>query len=528
MKYSVLTFFFVTCSLLLSAQGDFTWAIYDNYTAQHDNYIFDLASDGSTNLISVGRSSKSSGSDNHLVVYKHDSDGAEVWQKTFTYSQYLMDAQVITDASDNIIITASFRGDFTLGNHTYTATNSQEDIALFKLDEDGEVLWSVHDGRTAGQERAYALTQDADGHIYYGAYHQAFKTYIGNDSLTGGGQTFIASYESDGTFRWVKQCSKGLADMAALGTDIYVFGHTGSGYNYFGDSAVIPLADAYIARFSQSGVLNAYQEEDEVVPKGLMVDDNRVYTTGFFTSTAVVADSSLTPNNTVDSYIGYYDRDLQSEKAYQVDVSDYSNGFKLVQSSAGNYALMGNHNGTVRFAGDSITGSGFSHNVYVLEFDENDAEVAIYGVVGEAASTATEVEEAGLAAGSNNDFYINGYLKGKGVFGTQDVDPGGNKYHAWLAQIGEAGQVTSTDESIEPGVQFTVYPNPFQHQLNVALSQNATGRIDLYDASGRIVLQQRVDGSITVMQVGHLQPGSYFLHVTLSDGSHHSEQVLVF
>ena len=43
MKNIYLLFFALTIGTVHQAQGDFTWAIFDNYTAQHDNYCFDLA-----------------------------------------------------------------------------------------------------------------------------------------------------------------------------------------------------------------------------------------------------------------------------------------------------------------------------------------------------------------------------------------------------------------------------------------------------------------------------------------------------
>lgn len=509
------------------AQGDFSWAIYDNYTPQHDNYIFDLDIDADNNLISVGRSSKSSGSDNQLIIYKHDSDGNEVWQTTFNYSQYLMDAQVKVSQSYDIVVTAAFRGDLTIGSTVYNAANQQEDIAIIKMDKDGAVLWTAHDGRSDAQERSYTLAVDGNGNVYYGAYHQGFNTYIGTDTLTGGGQTFIASYDVDGNYRWVSLCSKGLKSIDVDGTHIYAYGTYGSGFNSFADSSISATTDVFIARFDLNGNFVSVANEDEVVPKHIMVDDSRVYTTGLFTSAASVGGATLTPANSVDSYIGYYGLDLSAQSAYHVTAGDYSNGVALAKSSNGHYCLMGNHGGDVTFAGTTINASGFSHNVYVLEFDASDNEVEIYGVIGESASTATEIEEAALCAGSNDDFYINGYLKGKGLFGTQSVDPGGNHYHMWLAQIGEAGATGIEDITVEK-VEMKVYPNPFSHQVNIAFDRHVKGDLVLLDLSGRVVMQRTVTRQQETLQVGHLTPGSYYLNVTLKSGERFMEQVMVF
>ena len=321
-----------------------------------------------------------------------------------------------------------------------------DDIALIKIDKDGAVLWSAHDGRTAGGDSTFAITIDDNDNIYYAGGHVPFKLMSARNSITGGGQTFIACYNSDGVYQWVRLCFQGPKKPSTIPARIYsLMAHAGAGLNNFGDSTVSGLTDAFLAKFDFNGNLVSITGEDEVVPKSLLVLDDRVLTTGIFTTTATIAGSTVTPANSVDSYIGYYDFDLAGQKYFQVTATDYTNGVMLAESAKGHYCLLGNHAGDVSFAGSTVVGSGFSHNVYVLEFDENDTEIEAYGIFGVAASTATEIEEASIAAGTNNDFYVNGYLKGRGTFGTLDVNPGGNKIHMWLAQIGTAGALGSKE-----------------------------------------------------------------------------------
>lgn len=517
--------FCLTALSYVQAQGDFTWAIFDNYTAQHDNYCFDLAMDSENNLISVGRSSKSSGTDNQAVVYKHDSDGNEVWQTTFNYTQYLHDAQVCIAANNDIVIALNFRGDLTVGS---TVLSGYDDIAIIKIDKDGAVLWSAHDGRTAGGESAYAITIDDNDNVYYAGGHIPYKTYIGTDSIIGGGQTFIACYDGNGVYQWVKLCSKGLRSLDHSSTHLYAFGSTGSGVNNFGDSAITSgLSDAFLAKFDFSGNLIEITGEDEVVPKALMVTNDRVMTTGFFTSTATIAGNSVTPVNNIDSYIGYYDLDLSGMSYYQVSATDYTNGVRLVESNLGHYCLLGNHAGDVTFAGSTLVGSGFSHNVFVLEFDENDNEIEGYGIYGVAASTATEIEEAGIAAGTNNDFYINGYLKGRGTFGTLDINPGGNNIHMWLAQIGEAGALATNDLKATDKNTITIYPNPFSDEVHLTFDYPIKGSVNLMDVSGRVVLSKHFEGRQHTLLVDYLTSGIYILSVSTTNGEKYVEQVVV-
>jgi hypothetical protein len=524
MKNIYLLFFALTIGTVHQAQGDFTWAIFDNYTAQHDNYCFDLAMDSENNLISVGRSSKSSGTDNQAVVYKHDSDGNEEWKTTFNYTQYLSDAQVKIASNNDIVLTLNFRGDLTIGT---TVLSGYDDIALIKIDKDGAVLWSAHDGRTAGGESTFAITIDDNDNIYYAGGHVPFKTYVGTDSITGGGQTFIACYNSDGVYQWVRLCSKGLRSLDHSSTHLFAYGSPGAGLNNFGDSTVSGLTDAFLAKFDFNGNLVSITGEDEVVPKSLLVLDDRVLTTGIFTTTATIAGSTVTPANSVDSYIGYYDFDLAGQKYFQVTATDYTNGVMLAESAKGHYCLLGNHAGDVSFAGSTVVGSGFSHNVYVLEFDENDTEIEAYGIFGVAASTATEIEEASIAAGTNNDFYVNGYLKGRGTFGTLDVNPGGNKIHMWLAQIGTAGALGSKEIKATYLNSISVFPNPFSDVLNVYFDKPLNGDLILIDMNGRTVLRRELNADHCQISVSHLAKGIYSLSVKSKSGQRFVEQVVI-
>lgn len=523
------------CAAILTTafgQGDFSWAISDNYSAQHDNYCFDLAIDSDNNLLSVGRSSKSSGSDNQLIVYKHNSDGGLIWKTTFNYTQYIGDAEIEVTTNHDIAVVASFRGDITVGSETYTATNSQEDILVAKLDSSGAVLWSAHDGRTDGGEGVEGLTMDGNGNVYYAGKYSPFTTYVGTDTLTNGPGAFLAKYDATGTYQWHMYSSVGIESVAASSSSIYVYGNTSpAGFNTVGDS-VFTSTDygSYIAKLGFDGTLENLQfEHDNACREIIVTSDDRVFTTGFFnTAGAVIAGDTLSPvTASIDSYVGRYDLDLNPNGAYQISATGFTNGYDIAASSNGHYVVLGQFAGELTFAGNTITdASGFSHQVFVLEFDASDNPVEIYHVAGQPATTATEIEEAAISAGTNDDFYINGYLKGKANFGTIEVNPGGNQIHMWLAQIGEAGAL-GIKQTSNMQVDFEVFPNPFSNQLNVEFDQASEGKIQLIDITGRVVHTQAFKGQRINISVDHLSPGNYFIDIRTKSGVRTTQQVVV-
>ncbi|MBL7939653.1 MAG: T9SS type A sorting domain-containing protein [Flavobacteriales bacterium] len=75
----------------------------------------------------------------------------------------------------------------------------------------------------------------------------------------------------------------------------------------------------------------------------------------------------------------------------------------------------------------------------------------------------------------------------------------------------------------DPGIgenTISVYPNPVRHVLNIALSEDpADHRYELFDAVGKRVLDGRVEGTITELDMEPYASGGYFLRVFGPDDS---------
>ncbi|MEY3237371.1 MAG: hypothetical protein RI883_1472 [Bacteroidota bacterium] len=56
-----------------------------------------------------------------------------------------------------------------------------------------------------------------------------------------------------------------------------------------------------------------------------------------------------------------------------------------------------------------------------------------------------------------------------------------------------------------------IFPNPTEDILNIKTSKFENVTYTLYDAQGKLVLQDKISSELTALQVGHLAPGSYSL-----------------
>jgi hypothetical protein len=68
-----------------------------------------------------------------------------------------------------------------------------------------------------------------------------------------------------------------------------------------------------------------------------------------------------------------------------------------------------------------------------------------------------------------------------------------------------------------PSYEAIVFPNPTEDILNIQTSAFENVTYSLYDAQGRLVLQDKLSAEQTPIQVSQLAPGSYSL--TLNNGA---------
>lgn len=66
-------------------------------------------------------------------------------------------------------------------------------------------------------------------------------------------------------------------------------------------------------------------------------------------------------------------------------------------------------------------------------------------------------------------------------------------------------------EDHSPSYEATIFPNPTSDVLNIRTSTFENVTYTLYDAQGKLVLQDKLSAEQTPIRVSHLAPGSYSL-----------------
>ena len=113
---------------------------------------------------------------------------------------------------------------------------------------------------------------------------------------------------------------------------------------------------------------------------------------------------------------------------------------------------------------------------------------------------STQGDSYSNASGSI-DFTIGEVIINTGTDGTNDITQGFHQTN-W-------NFVGLVDHA--PNYEATIFPNPTEDVLNIRISTFENVTYTLYDAQGKLVIQDILSGEQTPIQVSQLAPGSYSL-----------------
>ena len=104
-------------------------------------------------------------------------------------------------------------------------------------------------------------------------------------------------------------------------------------------------------------------------------------------------------------------------------------------------------------------------------------------------------------ASANINFTIGEVIINTGTDGTNDITQGFHQTNWNFLGV----------EDFAPDYEATIFPNPTQDVLNIKTSSYENVTYTLYDAQGKLVMQNLLSSEQTPIQVSQLAPGSYSL-----------------
>ena len=375
-------------------------------------------------------------------------------------SDYGYDAFV--DDAGNIYVTGKFKSDpMDFGNGIQISTRGNYDIYVAKYSPEGIAQWAVDAGSagSASPDEGDAITVDANGNIYVTGAFFGTAYFTDTDSLvsTGNFDVFIAKYDNDGNFQWVKQAysvsgtqDKGTGIVTDADGNVYVTGYFGDNeadtliyeghelYTTGGDRDVFVLKidgdGNYVWAVSAGGASN---DEAKAIDRD---EDGNIYITGHYDDTTAYFGTYELPNvddneifvakiNAADGTFMWADGITGQGKdgAYDIYVTKGDEG-----PDDGVVLVTGYFNDDLEFAGQTVTSAG-DDDIYFLGTDLNGNSLGIFSVGGEG-------EDKGYAITLDGDMlYIGGYTKSDFVVGEDTVTNYGGKDAILIAFNGPQG-----------------------------------------------------------------------------------------
>jgi hypothetical protein len=80
------------------------------------------------------------------------------------------------------------------------------------------------------------------------------------------------------------------------------------------------------------------------------------------------------------------------------------------------------------------------------------------------------------------------------------------------------GTATGIKKNVQNGA-FKFYPNPTDGKLTIEFSSASERKIEVYDVTGRIIIEQRANDSITQLNIETLSNGVYYIQIKDPDGN---------
>jgi hypothetical protein len=385
--------------------------------------FFDSAMFGSTNLTSAA------GWDAFLAKYA--PDGSVLWALSIGGDQIDEGYDVAFDPSGNVYATGSFAGNAVVGDSTFTSFG-QEDMYVAKFDPNGNFLWAQRAG-SQFFEQGHGVAADPDGNVFVSGRFSGMSTF-GDTTISVNRifNSFIAKYDADGNFQWVRK---------AGGRDDFSYD------------------------IDADGLGNAYA-------------------VGYFQQSASFGDSTLTSTGSGDVYIAKYNPDGDLVWVVQGGSDDTDEGFGVAVDDVGNVVATGYFTGTATFGDTTLTAT--FKEIFLAKYDADG------DFLWAASAGGDDIEEgAGVDFNPAGDVVVTGHFSSAATFGTAEITSAGET-DIFLATFGSGGDPTAVEIGLVPSAGFAVhpnYPNPFSESTVIPVDMEDQGRlrITMHDLLGREV-----------------------------------------
>lgn len=488
---------------------------------------------------------------------------------------------VYTSPTGAVHLLGAYAGTITSNGVTMTSRGSN-DIYVQRLDPtDGSVIWTAeahHAGNLAIHSAAMRSTGElvVSGTIAHGGPAAQF----GDHEVPGqpfGQQAFVAGISPTGQWNWVS----GVNDPASTegwlvrvdandnillgckwGADVSVYRFTGAGVQgwtatatssgssvdgyamdvlpsgdlvltgrFYGTTTFGSLSltvgnqyyDVFVARLSATGTWQwAIQGGGSHWDKGFGVcatATGDVFVAGTFRNTGTFGPHQVTAGGANDVFVARVSGAGQWLWVVPQGISAYMEVYAMAMDPLGDqFAITGTYGIVPAVIGGITLPAPQSNDMYVAAFDTTGQAIAAMGF-----GTSASDQSLSVGYGANSELYLAGYYGAGAEWGSVSM-PATQGYDLWV------GRLTTDFTTATPAVQVAdpLRVHATGQGLRAENPQALRGQLVLFDAGGRVITQQLLNGA-PVQELGlpRLAPALYTWSARATDGTVRSGKVMV-
>jgi Beta-propeller repeat len=304
---------------------------------------------------------------------KYNNNGTLQWVKRFGVSLGLGIAAA--KVSGNIYLTGRFSGTVDFGGTSLTSVGGG-DFYCAKYNTEGILQWVRQAGASGQANEGDAIEVDASENVFVTGAFGGVTNFSGtNLTAFGTYDIFVASYNSNGAFQWVKQA--GAVNEINYPTDIAIDATgnvlvTGSfrGTTNFGSGIIITPSfgqGVFVAKYSNLGNIQWAKQAGSANGNAITTDaaDN-VYVTGVFNRNTNFSGISLTLSGITDIFIAKYNSAGTIQFAYKAGGNGETGGRGIAVDASSNIYAIGYFSQTNNFFGTNLTAIGDNTDMFLL------------------------------------------------------------------------------------------------------------------------------------------------------------------
>lgn len=514
---------------------NFNWAKREGLY-QYD-YGYGIANDNAGNVYVAGKYEQNANfsgtilpnQGNHdIFLAKYDANGTLGWVSTGGGGSGDYAHALACDGTNNLYLAGEI--EYYAPNNIIVFPGSSitlvplgsNDAVITKYDFNGNLLWAKSGGGY-NDDKAQAVTYDNAGNVYISGFFTD-TAYFGSSTIYGNGNRdiFIAKYDMNGVFQWVRNAGGSGRDEAksmkcdAAG-NVYVCGmyNTGAVFGTQTYTCTPGYAEVFLAKYSPIGTLlwvkTAGGAYDDVAWALTMDNAGKIYMTGEFNASAYFGSTQLFTAGNADVFVTCYDAsgNVQWAKRGGGAFIDRARG---IGCDGTTIFITGQFGFSASFGSGNLTAPD-SSDIFFASLDNAGNFIRSASVGGVPDSLETLGYESGIAicAEASGNVYATGSLLNGGVFGNIVLSP----YSRTDVFVTKISQLTGVNTLISPNEFVFIYPNPTEGNLVIDFVQPVNQKIEMsiINCFGQVIDKRTEINSGVNIDLSEQESGVYFIEL---------------